>query len=202
MRLFFYDTETTGLPLYHEPSESEGQPHIVQLAAAVIDSDTRDVVASLDLTIRPDGWVIPDEVAEIHGITTEIALATGIDEELAVRAFHQLWVTSHQRIGHNESFDARIIRIGMKRFMKDDELADAYKAGPAQCTARMATPICLLPPTAAMKAKTSFKYKTPTLSEAYLHFFGEPLENAHSAWADVEACWKIFWAMKDKPAAA
>lgn len=202
MRIFVYDFETTGLPQYHEPSGSECQPHIVQLAAVVIDSETRDVVASLDLTIRPDGWIIPDEISAIHGITTEIALATGIDEELAVRAFHQLWLTTQLRVGHNESFDARIMRIGIKRFMKDDELADAFKAGATECTARMATPICQMPPTAAMKAKTSFKHKTPTLSEAYLHFFGKPLENAHSAWADVEACWKIYWAMKDLPAAA
>jgi len=200
MKLFFYDFETTGLPDYKQPSEAAHQPHIVQAAAAVIDSETRDVIASLDFTVRPDGWTIPDEVAAIHGITTERALDTGVDEDLVVRAMHQLWLTAGLRVGHNESFDARIMRIGMKRFMKDDEIADAFKAGPTECTARLSSPICQLPPTENMKAKTSFKHKTPTLSEAYLFFKGVPLENAHSAWADVEACWKIYWAIKDRPA--
>ena len=201
MKLFFFDTETTGLPQYHEPSESEGQPHIVQAAAAVIDSETRDVIASLDFTVRPNGWVIPDEVAEIHGITTEHAMATGIDEDLVVNAMYQLWRTCDLRIGHNVSFDDRIMRIGIKRFLRDDAIADAFKAGPTSCTAHLSSPILLLPPTEAMKAKTSFKHKTPTLSEAYEFFMGAPLENAHSAWADVEACWKVYWAIKDRPAA-
>lgn len=29
----FFDTETTGLPLFSEPSEDPRQPHIVQIAA-------------------------------------------------------------------------------------------------------------------------------------------------------------------------
>ena len=33
----FYDTETTGIPLFSEPSEHPGQPHIVQLAACLVD---------------------------------------------------------------------------------------------------------------------------------------------------------------------
>lgn len=39
----FYDTETTGLPL----SEHPDQPHIVQLAAILVDLDTRREIASM-----------------------------------------------------------------------------------------------------------------------------------------------------------
>lgn len=34
----FFDTETTGLPLFEQPSEDPRQPHIVQLAACLVDS--------------------------------------------------------------------------------------------------------------------------------------------------------------------
>ena len=33
----FYDTETTGLPDFKAPSEAQHQPHIVQLAALLVD---------------------------------------------------------------------------------------------------------------------------------------------------------------------
>ena len=72
--LFFYDTETSGLPDWKSPSEAEHQPHIVQAAGAIVDSESRETIASVEWIAKPDGWVIPDEVAAIHGITTERAL--------------------------------------------------------------------------------------------------------------------------------
>ena len=68
--LFFYDTETTGIPNFKEPSEHPDQPHIVQIAAALVDDETRKTVSSINLIIKPDGWAIPEELTEIHGIST------------------------------------------------------------------------------------------------------------------------------------
>lgn len=48
-----------------------------------------------------------------------------------------------------------------------------------------------------MRAANRFHYKTPTLAEAYEHFMGKPLENAHSAMADVLGCMAVYFAMKD-----
>ena len=42
----FFDTETTGLPLFKEHSEHPSQPHIVQLAACLVDLDTRKTIAA------------------------------------------------------------------------------------------------------------------------------------------------------------
>lgn len=33
MKIIVMDTETSGLPIYNEPSEGASQPHIVELAA-------------------------------------------------------------------------------------------------------------------------------------------------------------------------
>jgi len=193
--ILFYDTETTGLPDFKAPSEAAHQPHIVQIAAAVVDAETRQVLSSLDLMIRPNGWTIPDEVSAIHGITTEMAGDIGIPEDIALSAFLEMWRGVNLRVGHNESFDARIVRIAMMRY--GDLAADEWKAGKAECTARLATPICKLPQTERMLAVGRTHHKTANLTEAYSHFTGLELENAHSAMADVKACMAVYFAIKD-----
>lgn len=191
----FYDTETTGLPDFKTPSESAHQPHIVQLAACLVDLETRELLDSLDVIIRPDGWTIPDDVAAIHGITTERALDEGVPEALAVSVFMEKWSQCHTRIAHNEQFDARILRIALMRF-ENEATADVFKAGKAECTARLATPICKIPPTPKMVAAGFNKFKTANLGEAYRHFMGCDFENAHSAMADVRACMEVYFAIK------
>ena len=198
----FYDTETTGLPDFKAPSEAAHQPHIVQLAALLVDLDTRQTIQSMDVIVRPHGWTIPDEVAAVHGITTEHAADVGIPERLAVEMFMDLW-SNRNRVAHNEQFDARILRIALMRHQGNifhspsgKSVPDIWKEGRAECTARMATPICALPPTDKMKAVGRFHHKTPNLGEAYRHFTGNDLQNAHSAMADVLACRDVYFAIK------
>lgn len=198
----FYDTETTGLPDFKAPSEAAHQPHIVQLAALLVDLDTRQTIQSMDVIVRPHGWTIPDEVAAVHGITTEHAADVGIPERLAVEMFMDLW-NNRNRVAHNEQFDARILRIALMRHQGNifhspsgKSVPDIWKEGRAECTARMATPICALPPTDKMKAVGRFHHKTPNLGEAYRHFTGNDLQNAHSAMADVLACRDVYFAIK------
>lgn len=193
---FFYDTETTGLPLFKEPSEHPDQPHIVQLAGALVNMDSRDIIASMDVIVRPDGWEIPDEVAAVHGITTEHARAVGVPESLAVSLFLELW-GGHLRIAHNEAFDARIVRIAQHRAGDLETELDAWKNGTAECTARLATPIVKCPPTAKMLAAGHTHYKTANLAEAVLFFTGKPLVNAHSAMADVLGCMAVYFGIQD-----
>lgn len=195
----FFDTETTGPPLWNDPSDDPRQPHIVQLAAALVDLDTRRTIASMDVIVKPDDWTIPDDVAAIHGITTEHALRVGIDESLAVDMLLGLW-EGRTRIAHNESFDARIVRIALKRFGYD-AASDLWKVGKAECTQALSTPILKLPPTEAMKAARRFHHKSANLGEAYQHFTGKPLENAHTAMADVQACIAVYFAAQDHLAA-
>jgi DNA polymerase-3 subunit epsilon len=190
----FYDTETTGLPLFSEPSEDPRQPHIVQLAAVMVDLDTKQDLQCVDLIVRPDGWAISPEMTAIHGITQEMAMDLGVSEKTAIEALLDL-VGTRLRVAHNESFDARIARIAAKRYLTD-EIADLWKAGEAECTARLSTKICNLPPTEKMKAANRNTPKTPNLQEAYTHFFGKPFENAHSALADVMACRDVYFAVK------
>jgi DNA polymerase-3 subunit epsilon len=79
-------------------------------------------------------------------------------------------------------------------------VSDEWKAGKAICTARLATPIMKLPPTAKMRAAGRHHPKTANLGEAYLHFTGKPLEGAHDAMVDVLACTEVYFAIKDRGA--
>ena len=197
-----YDTETTGLPDFKAPSHAPHQPHIVQLAARLIDLETRKSIASMDVIIKPNGWTIPDEVSKIHGITTEHAMDVGIPELMAVEMLIELWA-GRSLIGHNESFDRRICRIAIKRLIEPFSiehvsLSDKWQAAMSECTCLLATPLCQIPPTAKMKAAGFNKFKSANLTEAHLHFTGQPLKDAHSAMADVDGCLVVYWAIKDR----
>ena len=195
MRLgLFYDTETTGLPDFKAPSEAPQQPHIVQLAAILVDLDTRKEIASMDVIIQPEGWIIPAEITAIHGITTEFANEVGIPEKLAVQLFME-FAFGRKRIAHNQQFDARIIRIALMRH-STEAVADEFKAGESECTAILSTPICKLPPSDKMLAAGMTKNKTPNLGEAYRHFMGKDFDNAHTAIADVRACMAVYFGIK------
>lgn len=193
----FYDFETTGIPLYNEPSNDPRQPHITQLAAKLIDVGTPDapqcnVVASIDVIIKPEGWFIPDECVALNGITTELALDVGVPEREALQVFLGLWSAANERVGHNEGFDARIGRIAIKRLLNDDQLADVWKAGPAYCTQRNAVNHCKVPPTDAMLARNNRSWKTPSLAEAYQHFTGLVHTGVHRAMADTNATVAVY----------
>lgn len=187
--ILFYDTETTGLPLFDQPSEDQRQPHIVEFAATLVDADTRASVASVHLVARPDGWEIPDEVAALHGLTTDRARRIGVDERLIVQTALDLARLADCRVGHSEGFDARIVRIGLKRFGFGDAIADEWKAMHAECTAVLAKP------------HVPGCKRFPKLGEAYRVLVGRELEEAHTAKADAIACAELYWAIKDLTAA-
>ncbi len=76
--ILFFDTETTGLPPRGAPIDDPRQPHLVQLAAMLADDDGRVLFAMSEI-IRPDGYSVPEQASNVHGITTEIAEAVGLE---------------------------------------------------------------------------------------------------------------------------
>lgn len=191
----FYDTETTDMPLWREPSEDPRQPHIIQLAAVMVDLDTRQHLQSIKLLVRPSDWEISAEAEAVHGISKELAQAVGVAEEIAVGNFISLLIenmdddldppTFRLRIAHSISFDDRIMRIALKRYVGDEE-ADQFKAGPSYCTLTHARQLMNLP-----------GKKLPTLAEAYKHFTGKELVGAHDAMVDTLACIEVYFAIQD-----
>jgi len=186
-RILFYDTETSGMPLWDQPSDDPRQPHIAQIAAALVDTETRRDLAAINLTVKHDEWSCDPESLAVHGITPEIMEAIGIPEWLALRAFLELWMHADVRVGHVESFDARVIRIAMKRFASD-AAADAWKLAPARCTRKLAKDHV---PNLKPKGMGS-------LRQVHLHYTGQEFADAHSAEADMRATQRVYFAMLEK----
>lgn len=181
-RIFAYDFETTGLPVFKEPSESELQPHIVSLAGVLCNIDTQKVVSSIDLIIKPNGWEIPEEVTSIHGISTEYALEVGVDEGFAIMML-QLLCGDSDRVAYNSPFDKRIARIASKRYLAEELIERWDKKDDHYCAMKMAQKV--------------YGGKNMKLAEAYNKATGKVLVGAHSAMADTMACLEIFFALKD-----
>lgn len=205
--ILVYDFETQGLPLFKEPSEHPGQPHFTQIAAELCVEETGDVLASIDILVRPEGWTIPQEVQDLTGITMDKATRFGIPEDAALTAFLELWCNADQRVAHNESFDARIARIAIMRsaYWSGEAMqtstgevpfADYWKAAPAFCTQTNSTRILMLPPTEKMKAKRMTGPKSPNLGEAYKFFTGQDLVGAHNAKNDIMACKEVYFGIR------
>lgn len=198
--LLFYDTETTGLPNNRALDNDASQPHLVQLAAHLVDADTRKVVQSIDLITHPTAWQIPAEVSVIHGITQDYAAKVGIEEWLALKVFMSMWDRCDARIAHNEEFDAKIIRIGAVRYLSKLHV-DKWGGGKAYCTSDMTQQEMNLPPTERMRAAGRFGPRKPRMAEAYRFYTGKELFNAHTAIADVNACMEVYWAVTDRRSA-
>lgn len=204
MIILAYDTETTGLPLFRDRSDHPDQPRITQIAAELVNDETREVLAGMHCIIKPEGWTIPKKLQELTGITMEKAEKFGAPIGYALSMFIGLWEMCDVRVAHNEPFDMSMVRIELVRGVRDvvdrattAEFADKWKAGKAFCTQRESQPILNLPPTAKMVAAGFTKTKAPNLGEAYKHFTGKPLENAHNAAADLEACKAVYFGILD-----
>lgn len=178
-----FDCETTGIPARGEVDTSPSYPHLVQLAGLLVE-DGREV-ATFEVVVAPDGYTIPDEVAAVHGVTTEIARRVGVPLRLAVALYTNLRRRAEELVAHNIEFDLGILRAAMHRTR-----AGGVDIGSPRivCTAELGTPVCRLPATERMiAAGFGDRFKKPTLTELHEHLFGEGFVKAHTALGDCRA---------------
>jgi DNA polymerase-3 subunit epsilon len=187
MKVTTWDLETTGFPNYKAKASDPCQPHIVEIAA-VMHEDGK-LVKELHLISKPEGWEIPKEVSDIHGITNEMAASMGTPEWENVKELLALLNEADVCVAHNGSFDAYVLRCAVRRFdlvpyVENDH--DPLKTkGKSYCTMTAMTDECNLPGRYG-------KPKWPKLSEAYRHAFGKDFENAHGAFSDVLATYELY----------
>ena len=184
-RLFFFDTETTGLPRdWSAPlRQLDNWPRMVQLAWLLCDAAGNEL-ASASRIIRPQGYVIPREAAKIHGITTERALEEGIP---LVEALDEVLPHIEQAtfaVAHNISFDEKILGAEFLRL----ERPTPFLKKPLHCTMKESTQFCALP------GLYGFKY--PNLTELHRKLFKKAFADAHDALADVRACKAAYYELR------
>ena len=105
-----YDTETTGLPKdYNAPiTDAENWPRLVQLAWQVHAKDG-SLIEAQNFIVQPDGFDIPFNSEQVHGISTKKALEEGIPLQEALDRFTEVLGKSQIVAGHNIEFDINIM---------------------------------------------------------------------------------------------
>ena len=179
-----FDTETTGLPKrWKAPlSDSENWPRCIQIAWQIHDPKG-SVISHEDYLISPDGFTIPFDSEQVHGISTALAQDQGSPLLEVLNKFKLALNKVNFVVGHNVSFDRNIIGAEFLRSDLDDALEGKLVID--TCTEETAN-LCKLP------GGRGGKFKLPTLGELYNFLFKQSFEEAHNATADVEATSRIF----------
>lgn len=181
MNLFF-DTETTGIANFKLSPAAPTQPRLVQLGAILTDNTGR-VVTEINVMVKPEGFAIPKEASDIHGITTELASEFGFRLDTVLSIFYVLTKRAQVLVCHNFDYDNFIIKGELERAQQIERLAEYCKLK-SFCTMKASTNLCKIP--------GPYGFKWPKLQEAYKFFFNAEFEGAHDAMADVRACQRLF----------
>ncbi|MEY3586606.1 MAG: hypothetical protein RLZZ243_1670 [Bacteroidota bacterium] len=178
-----FDTETTGLPRnYNAPiTDTSNWPRVVQLAWQLHESDGT-LVEQKDFLIRPDGFNIPFQSEQIHGISTELARLAGEDLGDVLFLFKKALEKADFIVGHNVRFDINVMGCEYVRFNEETPLTLPILD---TCTERTAE-MCQLP------GGRGGKFKLPTLTELHDFLFHVGFNEAHNATADVESTTRCF----------
>ena len=180
-----FDTETSGLPDWNSPADSLGQPRVASAALIFLNADFQ-VEHEVYRLVKPDGWVMPEEVERINGLSTERLEAEGAPIGEILDDYAMAIDEGRIIVAHNAQFDTKMMRGELRRAQRSDR----KECTKSLCTMRGLTQACQLP------GRSGFKF--PRLHEATRIILGEPeLEGAHNALIDARACMRLLLAMRD-----
>jgi len=181
----FFDTETTGLPLsWKAPIEDlNNWPRMVQAAWILHDNDGNEI-STRNYIVKPDRFIIPEASSKIHGITNEIANASGSPLNVVLQDFKETISHADFLVGHNIGFDEKIIGAEFLR----NKMRNHLLGKSTICTMKCATEYCGI--------ESQYGYKWPKLSELHYQLFKTGFSEAHNAEADIRITAKCFWEMK------
>ena len=206
MRVLIFDTETSGLPDGRNPSilSTTKWPYIMQLSYLYIDLSKNTIIKKYNSIIKiSENVSVNEESIAIHGITKARSLSEGIDISDALKEFNRDLLDCHVVIGHNISFDKRMIMVECIRnkIYHNFTINNVKKA--EYCTMKNSIELCKIPFANNKNNKRSHEdasynrlvsYKWPKLIELYRHLFGanEEPTNLHNAMVDVLICARAY----------
>ena len=181
------DCETTGLPKDRNAPirDVDNWPRVIQFAWALYD-ETQTAAETAACIVRPEGFIIPADAQRIHNITTERALAEGKDLAETLRSLASAAAKAKVLVAHNLDFDVNVISAEYIRMGLEPPFGGKKRI----CTMRQSAEFC------GIAGERGFKW--PKLSQLHNKLFGCDFEEAHDAGADVAACARCFFALKDR----
>lgn len=181
------DTETSGLMNFKLPADDPSQPRIASLSIIKANDDL-DVEDEVHLFIKPDGWILSEEIMKLTGLTMEKLEAEGVLIADALAHYTAAIKEGRISVSHNHQFDGKMLRGEFRRLA----LPDLFDETKNICTMRTLTDVCKIPPNGRRGG-----YKFPKLSEACV-FFGLDMMGDHSAQNDAHACLGLLREMKKR----
>jgi DNA polymerase-3 subunit epsilon len=184
-KILVFDTETTGLPKNYVASVKavHNWPRVVSLGMAL--QIRGKELQTYRCIVKPDGFRVPREASNIHGITHERAMDEGIPLTQALDAF-EFWLNGCDvLVAHNMSFDRPVLGCEFYRMGRIPIFSPTMER---ICTKEATTEYVGIP----NQYPWGDPYKWPTLSELHIHLFGEDFQGAHDALDDVMATLRCF----------
>ena len=184
MEVLFFDTETTGTFSKDQKYDKDFEvfPHIVSISWKFKGVET-------DLIVKPEGYEIPKECTEIHGISTEMALDKGVPLAFAIDSFINDAINADKIVAHNIYFDTSIVKANSLRlrmpYYYDKLVVPALDKEKRICTMNKTIKFV------GAKFPNGKGLKWPTLTELYQKLFNDNFE-AHASINDVRALERSF----------
>ena len=193
VRVVFLDVETTGLPRRGAPPTNltaYATSRVVSFAWIIRDLDMCVDIVEGHHVVKPDGFIIPAMATQVHGITTEHAIAVGLPIADVFERFKQDLAnyTPANIIAHNVSFDHGVLSSEMYRGGQQfEELRAMFTGFNTFCT---------------MLGSMEFMGVTrwPKLEDLYKFCFPDapPMQGAHDALYDTRHCLECFEHMRSR----
>lgn len=192
--ILLFDAESSGLVRKELPPLDPSQPHLVQIAAKLVDEQGRRIMR-WTAVVRPDNWSIEPEAEAIHGISERRAYRVGVPLVDALRPLRVMAPLAKVIVGHGiQNFDRQLITAELHRLKAKADWWNGRGADFFDC-AEEATEIC--------KLAGEYGSKFPSLKEALDFFFpeGAPHITTHDAENDLEDTQRLYFAILERQTA-
>ncbi len=190
MKIFVFDTETTGFINKKEP-DLDKQPQVIQFAWILWEMIEKKEDPGnyqfreekrIDIMIDPEK-PIPFASSQVHHLY-DIDMKWKPNFKTVYPEIIDLINTPDIIVGHNIEYDENMVKLELRRLEKEYE----YKPKQVVCTMNESTYFCKLP----KRDDKAEWFKRPKLWELHKKLFGEYFIGAHDALTDVEATLRSF----------
>lgn len=181
-RVLIVDTETTGLPR-RDRTGRVSWPRLVEVGWVLLD-EVGAVIGEESHLVIPDGFAIPRDASEVHGITEALARHEGEPLPDVLDALEYSLAGVGLVVAHNIGFDIGVLRAEYDLLERGDRLF----AHPTFCTMKSGARVVGLP--------GPHGFRWPTLIELHDCLLGESYPGRHRALEDAKACARCYLAMR------